>query len=144
MVFRSITFRLTLYFAVASTIVLMAVAYLVGRSVDMHFVELDRAELQGKLELIRHALSKVHTQGDIDALPDRMGDALAGHDALAVVLFAPGGTQLFSTKEAKVPYPGNRDQNCSPGVLVRTATVGLRPGCRWTRPTSPLSPWRFP
>lgn len=103
MVFRSITFRLTLYFAVASTIVLMAVAYLVGRSVDMHFVELDRAELQGKLELIRHALSKVHTQGDIDALPDRMGDALAGHDALAVVLFAPGGTQLFSTKEAQFP-----------------------------------------
>lgn len=103
MVFRSITVRLTLYFAVASTIVLMAIAYLVGRSVDMHFVELDRAELQGKLELIRHALSKVRVQSDVDALPDRMVDALAGHDALAVVLFAPGGTQLFSTKEAQFP-----------------------------------------
>ena len=79
MVFRSITFRLTLYFAVASTIVLMAIAYLVGRSVDMHFVELDRAELQGKLELIRHALSKVRVQSDVDALPDRMVDALAVH-----------------------------------------------------------------
>lgn len=103
MLFRSITFRLTLYFAVASTIVLVAIAFLVGRSVDTHFVELDRAELQGKLELIRHALSKVRVPGDVDALPDRMVDALAGHEALAVVLFAPGGTQLFSTKGAQFP-----------------------------------------
>jgi two-component system heavy metal sensor histidine kinase CusS len=103
MVFRSITFRLTLYFAVASTIVLMAIAYLVGCSVDMHFVELDRAELHGKLELVRHALAKVRAPGDVDALPDRMGDALAGHDALAVALFAPGGTRLFSTQGSDFP-----------------------------------------
>ncbi|MCU0896743.1 MAG: heavy metal sensor histidine kinase [Burkholderiales bacterium] len=99
----SITFRLALYFAVVSIAVLVSIGYVVGDSMERHFVDLDRAELYGKLALVRHALSKVRTPGDIEALPDRMDDALTGHEALSVRISRPDGTQLFSVRGAAFP-----------------------------------------
>ncbi len=48
---RSLTLRLTLLFWIASTVVLVALGYLVSRSVQMHFLEIDRDELLGKVVL---------------------------------------------------------------------------------------------
>ena len=100
---KSITFRLALYFATASTVVLLAIGYLVGASVQRHFLELDRGDLQGKVELVRHVLSKVHSQSDIAALPNRMDDALTGHDNLWVSITALDGRTLFATEGAVFP-----------------------------------------
>ena len=100
---RSITFRLALYFAFVSTAVLLAIGYLVSRSVEQHFVELDRSELYGKLTLVRHVLAKVRTSGDLEALPERMADALTGHEMLSVDISRPDGTSLFRTKGAAFP-----------------------------------------
>lgn len=102
---RSITFRLALYFAVASTVVLLAIGYLVTRSVDRHFVELDQNELYGKLALIRHVLAKTRTPVDLAALPERMDDALTGHDMLSVAITKADGGTLFRKKGAMVPDP---------------------------------------
>lgn len=101
--YRSITLRLTLYFAAASTAVLLAIGYLVGSAVEKHFVELDRIELRGKMELIRHVLTKTHTQADIEALPERLDDALTGHESLAVSVSTPEGQTLFASPGA--PFP---------------------------------------
>ena len=60
---KSITFRLALYFGGASTAVLLAIGYLVGISVERHFLELDHADLHGKMELVRHVLAKVRIAG---------------------------------------------------------------------------------
>ena len=100
---KSITFRLALYFGSASTVVLLAIGYLVGVSVERHFLELDRADLVGKMELVRHALSKVHTSSDVGALPERMSDAFTGHENLAVSIMGPGGRTLFATAGASFP-----------------------------------------
>jgi two-component system heavy metal sensor histidine kinase CusS len=100
---KSITFRLALYFASASTVVLLAIGYLVGVSVQRHFLELDRGDLHGKMELVRHVLSKVHTQSDLAALPDRMDDALTGHDNLSVSIVSLDGRTLFATADAAFP-----------------------------------------
>ena len=100
---KSITFRLALYFGSASTVVLLAIGYLVGISVERHFLELDRADLHGKMELVRHVLSKVHSPSDIEALPERMGDALTGHDNLSVSITGPDGRTLFATAGAAFP-----------------------------------------
>jgi two-component system heavy metal sensor histidine kinase CusS len=100
---KSITFRLALYFGVASTAVLLAMGYLVGRSVENHFVELDRMELHGKLELVRHVLSKVRSPADIASLPERMDDALTGHDNLSVRISTPEDRTLFVTARAVFP-----------------------------------------
>ena len=100
---RSITLRLTLYFAAASTAVLLAIGFVVGSAVEKHFVELDRMELRGKLELVRHVLTKARTTADIEALPDRLDDALTGHESLTVRIATPAGRTLFMTSGAAFP-----------------------------------------
>ena len=99
----SITFRLTLFFAIASTAVLLAVGYLVGAAVETHFVGLDRVELDSKLELVRHALAKVRSQSDLDAIPQALDDALVGYRGLSITVFAPDRRILFASSDAVFP-----------------------------------------
>jgi len=100
---KSITFRLAFYFGGASTAVLLAIGYVVGVFVEMHFLELDRTELRGKMQLVRHVLEKLHSPADIDALPERMSDAFTGHESLSVSITGPDGKTLFATKDAAFP-----------------------------------------
>lgn len=103
MSYRSITLRLTVYFAAASMAVLLAIGYLVGNAVEKHFIELDRIELRGKMELVRHVLRKTRTDADVEALRERMEDALTGHESLLVSLATPEGHTLFKTSGAIFP-----------------------------------------
>ena len=100
---KSITFRLALYFGGASTAVLLAIGYVIGIFVERHFLELDRHELHGKMQLVRHVLEKVHSPADIQALPERISDALTGHESLCVSITGPGGKTLFATPGAAFP-----------------------------------------
>ena len=99
----SITLRLTLLFALASTVVLLGLGYLIGVSVDRHFVEQDMDVLSGKLELTQHALEKVQTPRELDAIPQLLDDSLIGHTGLAVLVVAPNGEKLFATRGAEFP-----------------------------------------
>lgn len=99
----SITLRLTLFFALASTVVLLVLGYLIGVSVDRHFVEQDMEVLSGKLELTQHALEKVQTAGELNAIPQLLDDSLIGHTGLAVLVVAPNGDKLFATRGAEFP-----------------------------------------
>ena len=100
---QSISFRLTLLFAMASALVLLLLGFLVGESVERHFEEQDLAVLTGKLELARHALEKVHSRADLDLLPQQLDDSLVGHHGLAVVVVEPAGQILFATSGAQFP-----------------------------------------
>lgn len=100
---KSITFRLTLLFASASTVVLLLLGFLIGRSVEEHFEEQDMEVLSGKLELARHALEKVRSKKDLDSLPQQLEDSLVGHHALEVLVVAPDGRTLFATTGADFP-----------------------------------------
>ena len=99
----SITFRLTVLFALASTVVLLALGYLIGGAVEQHFVEQDMEVLTGKLDLTRHALDKVYSDQDLIAIPQHLDDSLVGHQGLAVVVVAPDGQKLFATRGAEFP-----------------------------------------
>ena len=93
----SITSRLALLFGAGSTVVLVALGSLVSMSVQKHFVEMDRDELLGKIELVRHLLSKTQSMSDLAGLRERMDDALTGHAHLAVRLSDANGRQLYVT-----------------------------------------------
>lgn len=97
---KSITFRLTLFFASASTFVLLVVGFLVGSLVESHFEEQDRMELHGKLELVRHALAKVRIPSDLTTIPQSLSDALIGHPDLSVAILGPDHRILFATPSA--------------------------------------------
>ena len=102
---KSLTFRLTLLFAAASTVVLLVLGLIVAESVEHHFEEQDMAALSGKLELIRHALAKVHSSKDLAAIPQQMDDSLIGHHGLVVAVQGPDGQTLFATQDAPFPQP---------------------------------------
>lgn len=100
----SITLRLTVLFASVSTVVLLALGYLIGAAVEQHFVEQDMAVLTGKLALTRHALARVKSAQDLVSIPQQLDDSLVGHHGLAVVVVAPDGQILFATNGAEFPH----------------------------------------
>ncbi|MDH5580200.1 MAG: two-component sensor histidine kinase, partial [Betaproteobacteria bacterium] len=99
----SLTLRLTLLFGIASSAVLIVLGTFVGVSVQAHFVEMDREELLGKVELVRNILAKVRTAEQFAAMPARIDDALIGHPHLGVRLTSPDGAMLYASAEASFP-----------------------------------------
>ena len=99
----SLTWRLTLLFAGASTVVLLLLGTLIARAVEQHFVEQDLEVLGGKLELARHALEKVQSAQQMSAIAQVLDDSLVGHQGLAVVVRAPDGEIIFATRGAQFP-----------------------------------------
>lgn len=114
---HSITLRLTLLFALASTTVLLAVGALTGLVAETHFEEQDLGELRGKLELTRHAIAKVRSTADLAALPQQLDDALVGHPALSVMVIDQNGRPLYATPGAHFP----------PGLTEKRHTVTSQP-----------------
>ena len=96
---RSVTLRLTLLFAVVSISVLLALGFTVGPLVDRHFEEMDDELLEGKIELIRHALSDPET----GTLNTRLNAALVGHHGVAVSIWRSDGSVLYATANARFP-----------------------------------------
>ena len=100
---KSITFRLTLFFSTASTVVLLVVGTLIGTLVEAHFEELDVEELNGKLELVRHTLAKVRAPAGMAIVPQNLSDALVGHHGLSVAVVGWDGKLLFKSSGAVFP-----------------------------------------
>ena len=106
----SLTLRLTLLFGAGSTGVLLLLGWLVAQSVQAHFVEQDRMELLGKLELVRNILSRTRAPDDLETVSSRLDDALTGHHHLSLRLVEDDGS---------VPYE-------SPGHPFPAASFPLR------------------
>ena len=93
----SITVRLTVLFAIMSASILLLLGVVIGAAVRQHFEEQDMNLLSGKLELIKHALDETTTPQEWSQLPQRLEDALVGHEGLAVRIVGAGGNVLFVT-----------------------------------------------
>jgi two-component system heavy metal sensor histidine kinase CusS len=125
----SITLRLTVFFAFASTVVLLLLGYLIGGSVEQHFEEQDMEVLAGKLQLARHAVERVNSPSDLDALPRQLDDSLTGYPGLAVAVVAPDGQTLFATSGASFPQ----------ALLDRNVQANTKhPLVWWTKDNQPL------
>lgn len=99
----SLTARISLLFASAAALVLLAVGWVLALAVEAHFVDEDRHEIHGKFELIGHLLGKAHEQNQFDALAQQLDDALVGHHGLSVTIVDDRGAIWFATSGA--PYP---------------------------------------
>ncbi|WP_018608699.1 heavy metal sensor histidine kinase [Uliginosibacterium gangwonense] len=100
---RSLTLRLTLLFATGSTLVLLALGYVIERSVDRHFTEQDLEVLNGKMELARHALARTRSPAELKELPQRLNDSLVGHHGVSIAVVSGDGKTLFSTPSMRFP-----------------------------------------
>lgn len=99
----SITLRLSLLFALASSFILIGVGGFVGWATDRHFEDIDAAEIDGKLELIGHAIADTRDAAALNTLPHRLGDALVGHHALSVSVSMADGKPIIATGSARFP-----------------------------------------
>lgn len=100
----SIITRITLIFAVLSTLVMITIGAIASYAVDSHFAEEDLIEIAGKLELIQHALNSA-PEMDSQPLPQRLNDALVGHHALSVMVYSPDKRLIYRSMDASFP-PG--------------------------------------
>jgi two-component system heavy metal sensor histidine kinase CusS len=108
----SLTSRISLLFALAVSVVMLATGFLLARAIEAHFVESDRHELEGHLELIRHLLESADSQKGFDRLPQALDDALVGHQGLAVAVVDARGKMWFATSGAVFPHALLQSQDC--------------------------------
>lgn len=123
----SLTSRITLLFAVAASIVLLATGFFLSRAVEAHFVEMDRQELDGHLELIRRLFERMDSRTALDSLPRQLDDALVGHHGLAVAVVDAQERIWFATAGADFPNALLRDPACATALPgVECLSGGLR------------------
>ncbi len=99
----SITLRLTLLFAAASTAVLLLLGYLIASSIEAHFAKTDSEELAGRLKLTQHALEKLPSPPALPDLQQQLSDSLIGQHGLAIMVAKPDGTPWFATEDVQFP-----------------------------------------
>lgn len=99
----SLTARLTLLFAAASSVVLLALGWLIGAAIERHFEELDRDVLAGKMMLARQIIGRIATAGDYAQLPAQIDAVFAGHHEIVVQVLDDAGETLFVTPGVGFP-----------------------------------------
>ncbi len=82
----SLTARLAILFALLAASLLLGVGILLERAVDSHFDELDAYDLGAKMTVIGHLIGTTDDQEAFEFLPQRLKDAFAGHDNVAVLV----------------------------------------------------------
>ena len=100
---RSITLRLTIFFALISSVILIAVGWHMYFALVEHFKQQDTAELAGKVELMRHMLSELKEEADIPGDVHRFRDSMVGHNSLHLWLFSQDGSTIFGTSGFDIP-----------------------------------------
>jgi two-component system heavy metal sensor histidine kinase CusS len=99
----SLTARLTIWFATASAIVLLALGWLIGVSIDHHFELLDHNELTGKMLLVENVVERVSSEQDLEHLPAKLSDALVGHHDLFIRVRGPRNEELYASPKLEFP-----------------------------------------
>ena len=100
---RSITLELTLLISAASTVVLLALGFVISSSVEKHFEEQDLEVLAAKMVLTRHTLERFTSADDLNQITQLLNDALVGHHGLDLIVYEPKGASVYSTQSASFP-----------------------------------------
>lgn len=104
----SLTARLTAFYTLVSTIVLVGLGALVVMATGRHFVELDRDYLKDKIALIQKIVQESDPGG---TLVRQLNGVLASHHGLFIEL-RQGEQVLFATRESVFP-PSVRSSDAS-------------------------------
>ncbi len=118
----SITRRLTLLFVIASSAVLLALGLVIASSVESHFQDLDMEVLVGKMELTRHDLALLKSQGDLIRFGQQLNHSLVGHHGLEVMIIDADKAVIFATPNAAF----------APDLVTTSATQNPHRPLLWT------------
>ena len=101
---NSITFRLSMLFAITAIILLAGTGTFLYRFLEFELMKRDHEELIGKVALFRHQLSTVNSPQQIVAAPGLFRDVIIGHPHLRLALLDEQGNILLSSSNWK-PLP---------------------------------------
>ena len=96
----SLTRRLTLFFTLVASSVVLGLGGLFITAADQHFVDLDRGALQDKQHLINDILASTRSSKDLDR---RLDEALNHHHGLFVRIATGHGQTYFQTEGFPTP-----------------------------------------
>jgi len=135
MAIRSIRSRLTLALGAVAVLVFAVTGGVLYVALANELERADRAQLAGRVEVVRHFIDETKASGDIAILAHHITDALIGHGNLAVWLLSPRSEVVFG--EGKVPRVTARvgdvlalareDQVPMEGLQVPVADAGTLP-----------------
>ena len=91
----SLALRITMVVSLTMSVVFAGSAWLVSRSIDGHFEELDFGELLAVTESLGEALA-VKPSGGAPALRDRLAQAVAGHHGVYFAVFDAGDRPIYA------------------------------------------------
>ncbi|MDE1948401.1 MAG: heavy metal sensor histidine kinase [Burkholderiales bacterium] len=91
----SLALRITLAVGLSVAMVFALSAWIVSRSVEQHFEDLDFGELQAVTESIARALGTLPRHDDEAALRDRLARAVAGHHGVYFGVFDARGRAIY-------------------------------------------------
>jgi two-component system heavy metal sensor histidine kinase CusS len=100
---NSITFRLSVMFAMTAIILLAGTGIFLYRFLEHELMRRDHDELIGKVDLYRHLLSAVDSEEQIISAPNIFRDVIIGHPHLSLALLDERGNILLSTTDWKPP-----------------------------------------
>ena len=99
----SIVLRTSLLFALLTASVITLMGGVVRIAVNHHFVEIDKMQMTGKLELIRQGLADMNGIADYARVRGDLDHALIGHHDLLVRIDDPSGKLWFKAGHGDIP-----------------------------------------
>lgn len=97
----SLTARISILFAVSAAAILLVAGVLFEHAGNNRFLDHDREELVGKVNLVRNILASARTPQDLEQLPIRLRDVEYGHPGMAILVTGGQGV-VYSTGDAAV------------------------------------------
>lgn len=101
--FNSITFRLSIMFAMTAIVLLAGTGIFLYRFLEHELMRRDHEELIGKVDLYRHLLSTVDSEEQVVGAPNIFRDVIIGHPHLSLALLDGRGNILLTTTDWKPP-----------------------------------------
>ena len=105
----SLTARLTLFFVLVSSAVLLALGLIIAASVEQHFEEQDLEVLGAKMERARQVLGSLSSFNDVPEVMSALDNALVVHHGLEVVVMDAKQRILFANTGLDWPKAGEVD-----------------------------------
>lgn len=96
----SLTARLTVWYVLASSVLLLGLAAFIFSATARHFDELDRHTLHDKIALVQRLADSATS---VEQLRHRLQDALHNHTGLYVRIEPPDGPPLYATADFAFP-----------------------------------------
>ncbi len=106
----SLTYRLTLMFSAVATVVFLMFGWMIGNSIEEHFVSEDHKELTIIFDTVNRSLSNLQQKDDIEKLKQRFGDILVGHHGALLNVKNNRGEVIYNSKKldlSSIPTSSN-------------------------------------